>query len=77
MWKTYFNQCQIGDWVKFNIHISEKGFPQVCWLEVQPWQDVHIIPVETQGGAVAQKRPMDAAFAGAKRPARGQADYRL
>ena len=77
MYRTYFSQCQIGDWVKFNIHISEKGLPQVCWLEVQPWQDVHIIPVEAQGGAVGQKRPMDAAFAGAKRPAWGQAEYRL
>ena len=32
MYKTYFSQCQIGDWVKFNIHISEKGLPQVGQL---------------------------------------------
>ena len=60
MWKTYLNQCQEGDWVKFNIHISDKGLPQVCWLEAQ-------------GGAMGRKRPMDAGFSGAKRPAWGQA----
>merc|ERR1719313_352858 len=24
MWKTYFNQVGLGDWVKFQIHISDK-----------------------------------------------------
>ena len=33
MWKHYFGRCQIGDYVKFQIHISDKGEPQVCWLE--------------------------------------------
>jgi hypothetical protein len=33
MWKTYFAQCNVGDWVRFNIHVSEKGLPQVSWLE--------------------------------------------
>ena len=35
MWKTYCEQCQLGDWVNFQLHISDKGMPQVCWLEVK------------------------------------------
>ena len=29
MWKTYFYQCDLGDWVSFQIHVSDKGLPQV------------------------------------------------
>merc|ERR1719353_769850 len=54
MWKTYFAQCQIGDWIKFNIHISEKGLPQVCWLE----------RLQNHGMPMARKRPMDAGMTG-------------
>ena len=30
MWKSYCQQCVVGDYVKFQLHISEKGLPQVC-----------------------------------------------
>merc|ERR1719235_456502 len=33
MWKTYFSQVGLGDYVRFQIHISDKGLPQVCWIE--------------------------------------------
>merc|ERR1719311_1445575 len=33
MWKSYCQQCVVGDYVKFQLHISEKGLPQVSWLQ--------------------------------------------
>jgi hypothetical protein len=33
LWKTYWDQCTLGDWIKFNIHVNKEGFPQVCWME--------------------------------------------
>jgi hypothetical protein len=33
MWKTYFGRCSMGDYVRFQIHVSDRGLPQVCWLE--------------------------------------------
>jgi hypothetical protein len=33
MWKSYFSECNVGDWVRFNVHVSSKGLPQVSWLE--------------------------------------------
>merc|ERR1711964_820593 len=33
MWKTYFKDAGVGDTVQFRIHVNDKGFPQVRWLE--------------------------------------------
>jgi hypothetical protein len=65
MWKSYFYLCELGDWVKFQIHVSEKGLPQICWLEsVSPG----VPPPQT-----GMKRPADEGWGGpAKRPMGGQ-----
>lgn len=72
MWKTYFNQVELGDYCKFQVHISDKGLPQVCWLQrisggvVPP--DANR-PAQLQQ-AVPMKRPGEDPFEGpAKRPA--------
>jgi hypothetical protein len=57
MWKTYFCQCQAGDWVKFNVHVNDKGLPQVCWLEV------------VKDGVAGTKRPAEDDASGMKKPA--------
>lgn len=36
MWKTYFAQATVGDLIQFQIHVSDKGLPQVCWLQRMP-----------------------------------------
>ena len=33
MWRTYFTRCKIGDWIRFNVYVSDKGHPQVCWMD--------------------------------------------
>jgi hypothetical protein len=50
MWKTYFSQVDLGDWVKFQIHISSKGLPQVCWIQrTSPGMPPSLPTTHTQG----------------------------
>jgi hypothetical protein len=31
--KNMFEQTQIGDWIRFGLHLNDKGMPQVSWFE--------------------------------------------
>jgi hypothetical protein len=43
MWKTYFKVAGIGDTVQFQIHVSDKGSPQVSWLQRVAGTPVHAV----------------------------------
>jgi hypothetical protein len=74
LWKTYWELCSLGDWITFNVHVNQQGFPQVCWMEkvsdgvVPPGSNEH---QAFYGGPQGMKRPQNDGDEMAKRQAMG------